>query len=173
MFSYPKKALKLFLREHIRLRPNAAAGRVIDPRTGYQYEITQDMVDYICPLCRSTQAAPAQDGVEYACPYCDARYMTHDQMLVLWRPKDVGVETSPLPPGKRIEDMETLLQAQVDSSVDSHDPEKVQVEYDKSQKKFIKKMLNDPLQDGADFAKKIQTGGVKLKDYKNQDMKRR
>lgn len=145
----PKECVKLYFAEFLQLRPNAAK-RIINPQTGHQYEITQKEVDYICPICRHIQAAPYADGVEYECPKCKWHYKVYDEMLAIWNPKNLGVETYGYPPGAK---PATIHKAELEGGTDTLDPEKVQDAYDKSTRQFKKAEVNNELDA---YGKRIQ-----------------
>lgn len=98
MPTLPPRCIKLHAVEHLELKSNAHK-RIIDPRTGHQYEISAPEVNYICPICRHRQAAPAVEDFDYACPKCSWRYKLIGDMLVLWDPGSVGIELPAAVPG--------------------------------------------------------------------------
>lgn len=95
---YPPGCVKLRAIEHLEFKPNAHK-RIIDPNTGFQYEISHSEVNYICPICSHIQAAPAVEDFDYACPKCQWRYKLIGDLLVLWHPSSVGVELPAAHPG--------------------------------------------------------------------------
>ena len=157
MPDYPKEAALLRTLDWISIKKDRPQGRIIDPVTGFQREVTADLFEYICPLCHFVQPAPPLNNVEYACPKCDARYLVVDELLALWTPDRVGVETTPLKPGELHPNQGNIHQAVIDTGIDAADPEKVKMIYDKSQKKFIAATINQD-KDPDKYASKIQVG---------------
>ena len=128
MADVPKNHCCFALASHINLRRQAGK-RVINPKTGHQYEIGVDEVDFICPICECIQAAPVQQNEEYACPRCNWRYLVIEDVLYLWSPAAVGVTTTPLKPGTR---RQNLLESGDDGE------EKALVERERARKDWLK-----------------------------------
>ena len=144
MDSVPDKALPFEFRLYITRRPNAYQ-RVIVPKTGYNYELTHEEVDYHCVICRYAQTAPTQYNTPYECPRCKFHYMVKGSTLYVWHPSTVGVPYTVYPPGAQ------PPQTIVDDG-GSNDPEKAEAERKRTQKEFIAKELNKE----GDFGKAIQ-----------------
>lgn len=97
----PKGAIKLNLASHISIRKNA--GRRIITQTGYQYEVTAEEIELICPICNHPQPAPTAQGVDYQCPKCRWYYKVYGDMLCCFSPSSIGVSIVALAPGERPE----------------------------------------------------------------------
>ena len=98
MADVPKKSAQLFFPSHVKMKTTAAR-RIVNPSTGFQYEILAEEVDYVCPICKTEQPAPVNQNTEYFCPTCDWRYLIQGQSLWIWHPSSVGVKTEALAPG--------------------------------------------------------------------------
>lgn len=144
MADVPKKSIQLFFRAHI-VAKNNRPQRIVNPATGYQYEILAEDVDFICPICRYEQAAPVEENTEYACPKCTWRYLVVGMSLWMWHPSVVGVETVALAPGTR---RSTLLDGAQDSS-----EEEAKEEQKRATARWRQAELN---KQGDLFGKKIQ-----------------
>jgi hypothetical protein len=151
----PKDSYKLNFVEHVKLRQGVTYQRVIDPRTGKQFEISSHDVVYTCPICKLEQAGPVARDIEYACPKCKWRYKIYPPtLLVIWNPIKVGVKTKAFPPGA---DPDKVM---LDKAVDQTEPEAVDEEYAKSKKTFFGALANQ--EDEQKAHSKIQV--VKPKD---------
>lgn len=96
---FPPSALKFNLTEFIRIKP-AAGQRIIDPQTGYQYEITYKDVELDCPICHRVQPAPPIALADYRCPGCGWYYKVQDNLLVVFSPQSIQVTINALEPGE-------------------------------------------------------------------------
>ncbi len=133
----PEKHVKLKLEEHIQVKGRPHYTRIIDPRTGKHEEIMERVIEYCCPVCKTIQEAPRVEGLEYACPKCDFRYkIYHPSLLVLWNPRDVGVETKAAKPGALPPE---LL---IDRGHAQDDPEEGQAEMDRTKADFVGAIVN-------------------------------
>lgn len=146
MPNFPPNSVKMKLVEHLQIRPNAHK-RVIDPNTGYQYEVLYKDVQLACPICQYMQPAPPCAGVDYQCPKCKWNYKIYEEMLVVWNPATLGVSTEALAPGTN------PYERAVDDS-GGQDPERADAIYEESRQDWLKTEANREK-----WAKRIQSLG--------------
>lgn len=96
----PPNAIKLNLIEHL-THSAARTQRIVDPSSGYQFEIDHKLFDLICPICKHGQIAPEYEGVDYRCPQCGWHYKVLGKMLAVWDPRALGVDVKALAPGEQ------------------------------------------------------------------------
>jgi DNA-directed RNA polymerase subunit RPC12/RpoP len=153
--------MKLQAIEHLQLKPNAHK-RVIDPNTGFQYEISSPEVNYICPICSHIQAAPAVEDFDYACPKCEWRYKLIGDLLVLWHPSSVGVELPAAHPGYN-----PFADKVVDAGGELADPARAAGAQEYATEQWLKARANN---EGDTFGLKIQAVVPGKADSEDDDL---
>lgn len=151
----PPGAMKLYAIEHLELKPNSF-NRIIDPNTGFQYEVSAPEVNLICPICKYTQAAPTIENLDYACPKCKWRYKLIGDMLVVWDPRTLGVTLPAAEPGES--HFGDIL---IDGGGDLADPSRAAGAQRFATDEWLKARANN---EGDKFGKKIQILTPEKKD---------
>lgn len=142
---FPPNALKFNFHQHLEINKTASR-RVIDPRTNYQYEITFEDVNYICPICSHLQPAPPLADTDYQCPKCKWYYKAAGNLLVVFSPNTVKVPINALAPGQR--PPTTVTES------GSSDEDSVQAAHEKSVADWKAHLINEG--EDAAWARKVQ-----------------